>query len=626
MKNKRKSKINVNSEEKKRFIWFGILALILILILIFFLIRSNVFVNAAKRYVRKEAKEITEKTIIEAKELKDKGYNPGLKKECLEESYVEITKDDKDKLIYKTETICNDTKPVIKLIGKKTTEMFVNNEYIDPGVIATLGKKDISNRIKIDTSNIDNKKAGTYEVIYSIEDRNGNKAVLSRKVNVIDNLAPVITLKGNNTTYVYQNQKYIEKGYTAIDNDGTNLTNDVEVKGTVNNKRLGYYYITYSVSDYAGNITTKTRTVKVIQVPDATITLRSGSPYYHTVNTTYNDPGYTSYDVIKGDITKNVKVTGTVDTTTLGDYEITYEVTGTNGKLITIKRIVKVVDNLAPVITLNGNEKQTLIKNFDTYTELGATALDNYDGDISASIITSGTVDDTTIGTYYITYTVEDSFGNIATKTREIEVIFKDHEEDTNINSNMITNEVTEGNFTTKKSSYEGTNVYYKYIVFDPLTISIEHKESGAWTPISFTYNSTDNCYEYIYDVSQFITDGALDEFKFKPLVDGSNGFIKKVYDKTTDDLISTNTLLINSTATLIMPISPITTTLMVLNIETSDFDNNIEKIEIIDPVEELKPLSEEPIIEEPSQEVKIEDQIEAILPKHEEEVINPKE
>ena len=49
-------------------------------------------------------------------------------------------------------------------------------------------------------------------------------------------------------------------------------------------------------------------------------------------------------------------------------------------------RTVQVVDTTVPVITLTGANPQ-VIEAGDPYTELGATATDNYDGDITPSIV-----------------------------------------------------------------------------------------------------------------------------------------------------------------------------------------------------------------------------------------------
>ena len=78
-------------------------------------------------------------------------------------------------------------------------------------------------------------------------------------------------------------------------------------------------------------------------------------------------------------------------------------------------------DSVLPIITLNGSSTTTL-KVGEAYKELGATAKDDIDGDISSKIITTGTVNTAVAGTYTITYTVSDTAGNVATATRTVKV------------------------------------------------------------------------------------------------------------------------------------------------------------------------------------------------------------
>ncbi len=84
---------------------------------------------------------------------------------------------------------------------------------------------------------------------------------------------------------------------------------------------------------------------------------------------------------------------------------------------------IPTVDLTAPVITLNGDAMVNVIIG-TSYTDAGATAADNTDGDISASIVVGGdTVDVNTMGTYVITYDVSDAAGNAADQvTRTVEV------------------------------------------------------------------------------------------------------------------------------------------------------------------------------------------------------------
>ena len=53
-----------------------------------------------------------------------------------------------------------------------------------------------------------------------------------------------------------------------------------------------------------------------------------------------------------------------------------------------------------------------------TFTDPGATALDAGDGDLTSSIVVSGSVDTSTIGNYTLTYNVSDASGNAAVPVR----------------------------------------------------------------------------------------------------------------------------------------------------------------------------------------------------------------
>ena len=80
-------------------------------------------------------------------------------------------------------------------------------------------------------------------------------------------------------------------------------------------------------------------------------------------------------------------------------------------------------DTTSPVITLTGDADINIIVG-DTYTDAGATANDNKDGDITSNIIADSNVDNTAVGTYTITYNVSDAAGNAASElTRTVNVI-----------------------------------------------------------------------------------------------------------------------------------------------------------------------------------------------------------
>ena len=81
-------------------------------------------------------------------------------------------------------------------------------------------------------------------------------------------------------------------------------------------------------------------------------------------------------------------------------------------------------DTEKPVITLIGEDNVT-VQLGGTYEELGATATDNVDGNITKDEITvTGEVDTNTVGTYTVTYAVSDAAGNAAVEvTRTVTII-----------------------------------------------------------------------------------------------------------------------------------------------------------------------------------------------------------
>ena len=74
------------------------------------------------------------------------------------------------------------------------------------------------------------------------------------------------------------------------------------------------------------------------------------------------------------------------------------------------------------MITLVGDAEVT-VEVGTTYTDLGATASDNYMMDITTDIVTVNNVDTSVIGTYTVTYNVSDDAGNDASEvTRTVNV------------------------------------------------------------------------------------------------------------------------------------------------------------------------------------------------------------
>ena len=65
-------------------------------------------------------------------------------------------------------------------------------------------------------------------------------------------------------------------------------------------------------------------------------------------------------------------------------------------------------------------ESIVTVEIYSTYTDADATAQDNEDGNLTSSITTTGLVNTSMEGSYVITYTVSDSSGNTATRSRQV--------------------------------------------------------------------------------------------------------------------------------------------------------------------------------------------------------------
>ena len=331
--------------------------------------------------------------------------------------------------VTRTVNVLDRTVPVITLLGDATATIEVGSIYTDAGATAS-DNYDGDITLSIVTVNpVDATTVGVYTLTYNVTDANGNVAVeVTRTVNVLDTTVPVITLLGDATATIEVGSIYTDAGATATDNYDGDITLSIVTVNPVDATTVGVYTLTYNVTDANGNVAVEvTRTVNVLDTTVPVITLLGDATATIEVGSIYTDAGATATDNYDGDITLSIVTVNPVDATTVGVYTLTYNVTDANGNVaVEVTRTVNVLDRTVPVITLLGDATAT-IEVGSIYTDAGATATDNYDGDITLSIVTVNPVDATTIGVYQLTYDVTDSNSNIAeTVTRIIDVIDTD--------------------------------------------------------------------------------------------------------------------------------------------------------------------------------------------------------
>lgn len=164
--------------------------------------------------------------------------------------------------------------------------------------------QDISKNIKR-TNNVDLSKLGKQEIKYTCSKWNFEK---EKKVtyNIIDNVAPDVTLNGDEEVSLYQNTEYQEQGCKVVDNYDGDISNKVTIEGSVDTTKIGTYELNYVVKDSSGNESQKKRKVTV---KENTLIKNCGVP--GTIYLTFDDGPNNTYTPVILDVLKkyNVKAT-----------------------------------------------------------------------------------------------------------------------------------------------------------------------------------------------------------------------------------------------------------------------------------------------------------------------------
>jgi len=213
---------------------------------------------------------------------------------------------------------------------------------------------------------------GTHHITLSVADRAGNSAISADRNILIDNTAPTLTSYTVSETIISPN------GDGTKDDTSIDVAYSEQVQADIN------------ILDSGGN--------KVRDLYSSTAVTNPSPKIWD---------GKNNSDHVVADGVYTIQVLGTdVAGNTVSDTTKTVQ-----------------VDTVAPVITLNGNAEVSVTVN-NSYSDAGATALDNGTVDLTSSIITVNPVDVNTLGTYTITYNVTDAAGNEASQvTRTVHVV-----------------------------------------------------------------------------------------------------------------------------------------------------------------------------------------------------------
>jgi hypothetical protein len=112
-------------------------------------------------------------------------------------------------------------------------------------------------------------KNGNYR--FEVSNKYGNVGDIFVPVYNIDKDKPALSIKGREHVYLRVGEKYYDKGAFAIDNTDGDITSGIKTVSNVNTLISSNtpYQVTYTIKDSAGNISTKTRYVHVLDIDSA---------------------------------------------------------------------------------------------------------------------------------------------------------------------------------------------------------------------------------------------------------------------------------------------------------------------------------------------------------------------
>ena len=155
--------------------------------------------------------------------------------------------------------VVDDEKPKIILKGDKNTNVCPNKEYEEEGYTVTDNyDKNLKDKVKI--------KKEKDKIVYTVKDSAGNLGKATRYLTYQDKDKPEITLNGNSTMTIIVGNKYNELSAKATDKCDGDISNEINISGTVNTEKTGTYELIYKVKDKSGNEAETKRTVVVKQV------------------------------------------------------------------------------------------------------------------------------------------------------------------------------------------------------------------------------------------------------------------------------------------------------------------------------------------------------------------------
>jgi uncharacterized repeat protein (TIGR01451 family) len=373
---------------------------------------------------------------------------------------------------------------------------------------------------------------GTYTLTYTATDGAGNTATDTQVVTVIDDTPPSIVAPAD-ASYVCLSEVPAGNASQAargdvFDEDGNLLppgppfdncgTPTVEVTDTTNGGAGSassplIITRTYTATDAAGNTSSDSQTITVIDSTPPTVTAPDDASYQCASEV----PAANASQATASD---NCSVNVAVSESNNGGagsiasplvITRTYTATDGAGNSASDSQTITVIDNTPPVITTPANITVYLPLN-STATSMAvnypnpATAIDNCAGSVSISYSpASGST--FSVGTTTVTVTATDDHGNSATATFTVTVLYNFTGFFSPVGNLPTMNVVNAGRAIPVKFSLSGNKGLDIFVAGSPYTVGINCDGTGEVDVVetltagssSLSYNSTSDQYNYVW-------------------------------------------------------------------------------------------------------------------------------
>lgn len=160
----------------------------------------------------------------------------------------------------------------------------------------------------------------------------------------VDDIRPKFYLVGDTDITLEVGEKYKEPGFVAVFNN-TDYRNNVSVISNVNTSKVGNYTVSYTLyMKYIKLGKTIQRKVHIVDTTPPVITINGDKEVIAKVNDKFMPSLATANDNYDGDLSTKVDIRSSVNTSVVGDYDVSYTVEDSSGNKTVEKVIVHVKD------------------------------------------------------------------------------------------------------------------------------------------------------------------------------------------------------------------------------------------------------------------------------------------